>query len=69
MRWGSGGEAPGWGSGGLGPQKEPMPTEMVSEFREHAQLVGEEGVEPSRPYGHTDLNRARLPFRHSPWQR
>jgi hypothetical protein len=28
--------------------------------------VGEEGVEPSRPYGHTDLNRARLPFRHSP---
>ena len=30
--------------------------------------VGEEGVEPSRPYGHTDLNRARLPFRHSPWR-
>lgn len=29
-------------------------------------LVGEEGVEPSRPFGHTDLNRARLPFRHSP---
>lgn len=28
--------------------------------------VGEEGVEPSRPFGHTDLNRARLPFRHSP---
>ena len=28
--------------------------------------VGEEGVEPSRPSGHTDLNRARLPFRHSP---
>jgi hypothetical protein len=30
-------------------------------------LVGEEGFEPSRPLGHTDLNRARLPFRHPPW--
>ncbi len=30
-------------------------------------LVGEEGFEPSRPFGHTDLNRARLPFRHPPW--
>jgi hypothetical protein len=29
--------------------------------------VGEEGFEPSRPFGHTDLNRARLPFRHPPW--
>ena len=29
-------------------------------------LVGEEGFEPSHPFGHTDLNRARLPFRHSP---
>src|SRR3954463_10610216 len=29
-------------------------------------VVGEGGVEPPRPYGHTDLNRARLPFRHSP---
>lgn len=28
--------------------------------------VGEEGFEPSRPCGHTDLNRARLPFRHPP---
>ena len=28
--------------------------------------VGEEGFEPSHPFGHTDLNRARLPFRHSP---
>ena len=28
--------------------------------------MGEGGVEPPRPYGHTDLNRARLPFRHSP---
>ena len=32
-------------------------------------LVGEEGFEPSRPRGHTDLNRARLPFRHPPGQR
>ena len=31
-----------------------------------APLVGKEGVEPSRPFGHTDLNRARLPFRHFP---
>jgi hypothetical protein len=32
--------------------------------------VGEEGFEPSRPFGHTDLNRARLPFRHPPlWVR
>jgi hypothetical protein len=30
------------------------------------QIVGEGGVEPPRPFGHTDLNRARLPFRHSP---
>ncbi len=30
--------------------------------------VGEGGVEPPRPFGHTDLNRARLPFRHSPKQ-
>ena len=27
-------------------------------------MVGKGGVEPPRPYGHTDLNRARLPFRH-----
>ena len=32
----------------------------------HASRVGEEGFEPSRPLGHTDLNRARLPFRHPP---
>ena len=30
------------------------------------EYVGEGGVEPPRPSGHTDLNRARLPFRHSP---
>ena len=29
-------------------------------------MVGKGGVEPPRPYGHTDLNRARLPFRHLP---
>src|SRR5262245_15032813 len=28
--------------------------------------VGKGGVEPPRPFGHTDLNRARLPFRHFP---
>jgi hypothetical protein len=32
----------------------------------HTSRVGEEGFEPSRPLGHTDLNRARLPFRHPP---
>src|SRR4051794_12570391 len=31
-----------------------------------APLVGMGGVEPPRPFGHTDLNRARLPFRHIP---
>src|SRR4051812_49210973 len=30
--------------------------------------VGKGGVEPPRPSGHTDLNRARLPFRHLPWR-
>src|SRR3954454_16932113 len=30
--------------------------------------VGKGGVEPPRPLGHTDLNRARLPFRHLPWR-
>jgi hypothetical protein len=29
--------------------------------------VGKGGVEPPRPFGHTDLNRARLPFRHLPF--
>src|SRR6185437_6220213 len=28
--------------------------------------VGKGGVEPPRPFGHTDMNRARLPFRHFP---
>src|ERR1044072_5241713 len=39
-----------WGKVALGPRNK----------------VGEGGGEPPRPYGHTDLNRARLPFRHSP---
>src|SRR6187551_3723708 len=30
--------------------------------------MGMGGVEPPRPFGHTDLNRARLPFRHLPWR-
>ena len=38
----------------------------TSRGKKMEQRVGEEGVEPSRPFGHTDLNRARLPFRHSP---
>ena len=49
------------GSGGAGRPSGPTCGTEVSR-------VGEEGVEPSRPYGHTDLNRARLPFRHSPWR-
>jgi hypothetical protein len=60
-----------WGSGGSGPRESiaagvegarRAPTSM-------RRLVGEEGFEPSRPFGHTDLNRARLPFRHPPWVR
>ena len=50
------------------------PRASTADFREGGQrppnsvscLVGEEGFEPSRPFGHTDLNRARLPFRHPP---
>ena len=34
--------------------------------REPLLVVGKGGVEPPRPHGHTDLNRARLPFRHFP---
>src|SRR5918999_6276819 len=34
--------------------------------RTRSSLVGKGGVEPPRPFGHTDLNRARLPFRHFP---
>src|SRR5215831_20385462 len=35
-------------------------------FPQASARVGEEGFEPSHPFGHTDLNRARLPFRHPP---
>jgi hypothetical protein len=38
-----------------------MPKHRITSYR-----VGEEGFEPSHPFGHTDLNRARLPFRHPP---
>src|SRR5687767_14330686 len=37
-------------------------------FVDNPGLVGKGGVEPPRPFGHTDLNRARLPFRHLPWR-
>ena len=37
----------------------------ISPSRRPLVLVRERGVEPPRPFGHTDLNRARLPFRHS----
>jgi hypothetical protein len=57
-RGGPGGRPPdGIAVQGAGCQRQPS---MMS------QLVGEEGFEPSRPRGHTDLNRARLPFRHPP---
>jgi hypothetical protein len=51
-----------WGSGGSPPRVGTKKGEGV----ETPNRVGEGGVEPPRPYGHTDLNRARLPFRHSP---
>src|SRR5579859_1713486 len=63
------GPKPGaWGSGGLGP---PGGVAAPGKGAQRAptkrgRLVGEEGFEPSRPCGHTDLNRARLPFRHPP---
>src|SRR5690348_15899815 len=66
----AGPEAGPWGSGGSPPEGIAVlgaagrrPASKVS------RLVGEEGFEPSRPFGHTDLNRARLPFRHQPGQR
>ncbi len=55
------------GHGGLGPPIQQRPTRpALSAGTDRPSVVGEEGVEPSRPCGHTDLNRARLPFRHSP---
>src|SRR5262249_3990447 len=59
--WGSGGRPPGMIAAHAEGGRRP-PTNM-------SRLVGEEGFEPSRPCGHTDLNRARLPFRHPPGQR
>jgi hypothetical protein len=56
--WGSGGSPPGENSGLRGGSRR-LPTTK-------GRLVGEEGFEPSCPCGHTDLNRARLPFRHPP---
>ena len=57
-RGGPGGRPPdGVAVHGAGCQRQPSST---------SRLVGEEGFEPSRPCGHTDLNRARLPFRHPP---
>jgi hypothetical protein len=57
-RGGPGGRLPdGIAVQGAGCQRQPS---------NKRQLVGEEGFEPSRPRGHTDLNRARLPFRHPP---
>jgi hypothetical protein len=57
-----------WGSGGPYP-REDTPATPDDDRRSSSmggRHVGEEGFEPSRPLGHTDLNRARLPFRHSP---
>ena len=60
-RGGPGGRPPeGIAGHGAGGQRPPSSVNR---------LVGEEGFEPSRPRGHTDLNRARLPFRHPPGQR
>jgi hypothetical protein len=56
------------GSGGSSPREDTADCgegDRRSPNTNHC-LVGEEGFEPSRPFGHTDLNRARLPFRHPP---
>src|SRR5690606_22912925 len=50
-----------------GPRGRPPKNTAAHQEDEHGsstrvgQLVGEEGFEPSHPFGHTDLNRARLP--------
>ena len=64
------------GAGGAtlrGASPEPRPRSQHDEAsgprivsRLRPPLVGKGGVEPPRPFGHTDLNRARLPFRHFP---
>src|SRR2546429_26541 len=61
---GVGGVSPRESSGGSGPDiNEASPLRAA---RPTVVLVGKGGVEPPRPFGHTDLNRARLPFRHFP---
>jgi hypothetical protein len=52
--------------GGAPPQDTETTWLALSASTGHQSFVGEGGFEPPRPYGHTDLNRARLPFRHSP---
>ena len=54
---------------GLGPRSRYDEGGLVRAYCGHrppSTLVGMGGVEPPRPFGHTDLNRARLPFRHIP---
>ena len=77
MSWGIRGEP--WGIRGEWEASEghPCPWESTTEkdrspcqrgfdvVRGPYIVVRERGVEPPRPFGHTDLNRARLPFRHS----
>jgi nucleotide-binding universal stress UspA family protein len=50
----------------LAGKSPPKPPKRVKGSARVNRSVGEEGFEPSRPFGHTDLNRARLPFRHPP---
>lgn len=38
---------------------------MMEKISRLCSLVRERGFEPLHPYEYTDLNRARLPFRHS----
>jgi hypothetical protein len=56
------------GPGGRPPGRnsEAAPVLSLQHMSRRRLAVGEEGFEPSHPFGHTDLNRARLPFRHSP---
>ncbi|GAA0970454.1 hypothetical protein GCM10009555_019400 [Acrocarpospora macrocephala] len=57
---GFGGSSPRVTKNDPGGRKRQLPTSQGQSF------VGKGGVEPPRPFGHTDLNRARLPFRHLP---
>jgi hypothetical protein len=50
------------------PRHRPLRRPQPAGFPTGCDLVGKGGVEPPRPFGHTDLNRARLPFRHLPWR-